>query len=104
MNKHRPHHVSHKYMIAAKMSRAGYPRKAIAAHMGATVWQVNCYLNYAKRIGEKIDVEAGSMLLRQLPAPIIVWLRNQVPAGGSVDDVIRAVLTDAYHEDMEKLT
>lgn len=97
-----PSHVVHRYMIAAKMSREGYPRKAIAAHMGVTVWHVNCYLGYAKRLGVSVEPDLGVMIAKNLPPPIIVWLKKQVPEGGAVIDVVRAILTDVYHDDREK--
>lgn len=97
-----PSHVVHRYMVAAKMAAEGYPRKAIAERMGATVWQVNCYINYAKRLGINVLPETDTMLLRGLPPQILVWLKGQVPKGGSVGDVVRAIITDTFYDDMEK--
>jgi len=97
------HHVTHKYMTAARMSREGYPRKAIAEHMVSTVHHINSLLGYAKRCGVSVKPDLGVMIAKNLPPPIIVWLKKQVPEGGAVIDVVRAILTDAYHDDMEKL-
>jgi hypothetical protein len=97
------HHVTHKYMIAVRMSREGYPRKAIAEHMGSTAAQINCLLGYAKRLGVSVEPDLGVMIAKNLPPPIIVWLKKQVPEGGAVIDVVRAILTDVYHDDKEKL-
>jgi hypothetical protein len=99
MNKQQPHHVTHKYMIAAKMSREGYPRKAIAEYMGVTVWQVNCYLGYAKKHGISALPETDAMILKGLQPKITVWLNGQIPDGGSIGDVVRAILTDSYYEE-----
>jgi len=88
-------------MIAAKMLREGHSRKAIAEYMCATVWQVNCYIGYAKRNGISVEPDLDTLLLKTVTPPMAVWLKEQVPNGGTVGDVVRAILIDAYHEDME---
>lgn len=103
MKKQQPDHVIHRYMIAAQMSREGYPRKAIAEHMGSTAAQINCLLGYAKRCGVSVKPDLGVMIAKNLPPTITAWLKKQVPEGGAVIDVVRAILTDVYHEDKEKL-
>lgn len=92
---------NHKYMIAAKMLREGHSRKAIAECMCVTVWQVNCYIGYAKRQGVSVKIDLEASMLKNLPPPVVVWLKGQVPEGGTVGDVVCAILTDVYHEDME---
>lgn len=93
--------TDHRYMIAAKMLREGHSRKAIAEYMCATVWQVNCYIGYAKRNGISVEPDLDTLLLKTVTPPMAVWLKEQVPNGGTVGDVVRAILIDAYHEDME---
>ena len=50
------------------------------------------------------QVRYGTMLevMRGLDMKQVVWLLDQVPKGGTVADIMRALIVDAYDEEMEK--
>lgn len=50
------------------------------------------------------QVRYGSMLevLRGLDMKQVGWVLDQVPKGGTVADIMRALIVDAYEEEMEK--
>ena len=48
----------------------------------------------------RVSPGAGS-IINQLPPDVAKWLRKQVPKGSTEVDLIRAIIIDAYHEDVE---
>jgi hypothetical protein len=94
--------VKAKYQLVAKMLCDGYSRRVIAQHLDMTVANVNNCIRYARSIGAAARFDRERILLASAPPHIEQWLREFVPDGASVGDVIIAILNDAYHEDMEK--
>lgn len=92
--------IEHKYMIAVKMMREGYNRKAIAEHMGVSVWNVGCYITYARKRGISVMPDMSNMMLKSMQPEIAAWLKKQTPANATVGDVILAIVTDAYLEEV----
>lgn len=46
-------------------------------------------------------VRYGDDLTSRLPRPVKAWLDAQIPKGSSRAEIIRAIIIDAYHEDVE---
>ncbi len=92
-------HIEHRYMIAVKMMREGYSRKTIAEHMGVSVWNVGCYITYARKKGISVMPDMSNMMLKSMQPKIAAWLKKQTPANATVGDVILAIVTDAYLEE-----
>lgn len=43
----------------------------------------------------------GAALTARLPRPVKAWLDAQIPKGSSRAEIIRAIILDAYHDDLE---
>ena len=100
MKKKPDDNVEHKYMIAVKMTREGYSRKAIAEHMGVSVWNVGCYITYARKRGISVMPDTTNMMLKSMQPQIAAWLKKQTPKDATIGDVILAIVTDAYLEEV----
>ena len=61
--------------------------------------------------GEQARSQAGKMsvrlkhgtmgqLVKQMPPEHVAWLTTQIPDGGTLADVIRACIVDAYEDDL----
>jgi transposase len=90
-----------KFMVAVELLRQGYSRKAVSEIMDVSVWNVGCYATYARRKGISYMPDMDAALLKHLPPKVSAWLRQQIPEGATVGDVLRAIVIDAYHDDME---
>jgi hypothetical protein len=96
MNKPKP-----KYMIAVELLREGHSRNSVSEIMGVSVWNVGCYATYARRKGISYMPDMDAALLKHLPPKVSAWLRKQVPENSTVGDVLRAIVIDAYNDEME---
>lgn len=58
------------------------------------------YYAAKNRSGQPIKKKMRGMtyLLNRLPQQIQTWLRDQIPAGATLEEVVAAIITDAYHE------
>ena len=89
----------HKYQIVVDMVRAGVPRKEIAARMGTPVYTVQSCIRYARAHGIVVRFDPEHARFGYLPLGIKKWLKTQVPEGATMEDVIVAILNDAYNEE-----
>ena len=107
----------------------GMTRDQIAAEAGITYWSVNYYLHILEKIGEiprsrerrglptvadektardrarmKYGAKFGTMgsFAASLTDDQLRWLASQVPQGGTFADVLRGIVTDAYHDDLDR--
>lgn len=92
--------VEHRYMVAVKMTREGYTRRAIAEHMQVSVWNVGCYITYARKKGVSVMPDMSNMMLKSMQPKIAAWLKKQTPKDATIGDVILAIVTDAYLEEV----
>jgi 2-hydroxychromene-2-carboxylate isomerase len=92
----------HKYQIVVDMVRAGVPRKEIAARMGTPLYTVHSCIRYAREHGVSVKFDPEYARFGYLPLRIKKWLKTQVPEGATMEDVIVAILNDAYDEDTKK--
>ena len=90
--------------------------REMAAVLGVTYYTVGNYMRVLRSLGYFPAAKDGrtvsqsqrkaltkgtrlsNPLLRELPDPIVTWLMGQVPPGAHVYDVVRAIITDAYHD------
>jgi DNA-binding transcriptional regulator LsrR (DeoR family) len=89
----------HKYQIVVDMVRAGVPRKEIAARMGTEVHAVQSCIRYARAHGIVVRFDPEHARFGYIPLQIRKWLKSQAPAGSTIEDMIVAILNDAYDED-----
>lgn len=84
----------------AKLHNAGVSIDAIAERRGVTARTVAGYISRAKTVG-LVPGESNSLgrLLRSLPPEVDAWVRAQVPEGGTVTEMIRAIVIDAYYDE-----
>ena len=94
--------------------------KELASILGVTYYTVGNYMRVLRSLGYFPKAKDGrtvsqsqrkalakgtskaarrlSPVLCGLPDPIVTWLMGQVPPGAHVYDVVRAIITDAYHD------
>lgn len=94
--------------------------REMAAVLGVTYYTVGNYMRVLRSLGYSPAAKDGrtvsqsqrealargtrtaatrhNPVLRELPEPIVTWLMAQVPPGAHVYDVVRAIITDAYHD------
>ena len=85
----------------AKMYNDDVTQEAMAERLGVTVRTVGGYISRA-RVAGLVGGPHGSnvgRLLRSLPPEIDAWLKSQVPPGGTITEMIRAIVIDAYYEE-----
>jgi 2-hydroxychromene-2-carboxylate isomerase len=92
----------HKYQVVVDMVRAGVPRKVIAAQLGTPLYTVHSCIRYAREHGVSVKFDPEYARFGYLPLRIKKWLKTQVPEGATMEDVIVAILNDAYDEDTKK--
>jgi len=86
-----------KYQIVVDMVRQGYPRKAIAEHLGVNLHSVHNSIKYARSLGINVEFEQ----LGFVPPRIRKWLKSQTPDGSTMQEMVVAILNDAYNEEMQ---
>jgi hypothetical protein len=86
---------------AARLHNAKLDTEVIAERMGVARVTVNGYISKARAAGLIDGPIGGNMghLLRSLPPEVRHWLEKQVPAGGTVTEMIGAIIADAYYEE-----
>ena len=85
----------------AKMYNEGVTQEAMAERLGVTVRTVGGYISRA-RVAGLVGGPHGSnvgRLLRSLPPEVDAWLKAQIPEGGTITEMIRAIVIDAYYEE-----
>jgi DNA-binding transcriptional regulator LsrR (DeoR family) len=92
----------HKYQIVVDMVRAGVPRKEIAARMGTPVYTVQSCIRYARANGITVRFDPEHARFGYIPLRVKKWLKAQAPTGSTMEDMIVAILNDAYDEDTKK--
>lgn len=106
----------------AKLADGTRTRREIAARLGVSVKAVDAARTRAAKHGVEIrflktrgkrhawevlcdrgELRIGreniATLVRSLPEEIANWIAGQVPEGGTMTDVIRGIIVDAYHEE-----
>jgi hypothetical protein len=88
-----------------KMLRQGLPHAVICAKLNLSRGTVSGYANWAKAQDPSYsDRRKGrpKSVIARLPPPVLNWLADQRPDGAGVEDIIVAIIQDAYHEEMGK--
>ena len=86
---------------AARLHNAKLDTEVIAERMGVGQRTVNGYISKARAAGLIESPIGGNMgcLLRSLPPEVRHWLEAQVPPGGTITEMISAIIADAYYEE-----
>ena len=86
---------------AARLHNAKLDTEVIAERMGVARVTVNGYISKARAAGLIEGPIGGNMgqLLRSLSPEVRHWLEGQIPANGTVTEMISAIITDAYYEE-----
>jgi len=84
---------------AAKLHNDGLAVEVIAERLGVTDRTVGSYISRA-RAGGLVSGASNSVgrLMRTLPPDVREWLDAQVPPGGTVAEMIAAIIADAYYD------
>lgn len=89
---------------AVRYHEQGVSREMIAQRMGVQVGTVSGYLSRARHRGmlkaHPRPTNEFTALLLGLPKPVTDWLLAQVPPGGTMTDLLRAIIADAYTDEM----
>ena len=83
----------------------GLPHSVIAAKTGSTINAISFYVGWAKKNGYPLpDRRRGKprAVISRLPAEVRRWLADQRPEGAEIEDLICAIVVDAYHEETGK--
>ena len=86
---------------AARLHNAKLGTEVIAERMGVAQVTVNGYISRARAAGLIDGPIGGNMgqLLRSLPPEVDAWLKAQVPPDGTITEMIRAIVIDAYYDE-----
>lgn len=84
---------------AARLRTKGHAISEIAEIMGVGEATVKHHLRLSSRRGEPVRPDPATAVLEPLPQDIQAWITQITPAGSSVSDTLRAIVTDAYHEE-----
>lgn len=77
--------------------------REISEQLGIRIGSVSRHLRIAKERGLLRALDPGERLMADigLPEEVCKWVRQSTPAGARPGDLLRAIIIDAYHEEME---
>ena len=86
---------------AAQLRNDGYSTEVISECLGVKPSTVYNYIWTAKENGLLEASNRNNMvhLLRSLPPEVDAWLKSQIPEGGTITEMIRAIVIDAYYDE-----
>ena len=86
---------------AAQLRNDGYSTEVISERLSVKPSTVYNYIWIAKADGLLEASTNNNMvhLLRSLPPEVDAWLKSQVPPGGTITEMIRAIVIDAYYDE-----
>jgi hypothetical protein len=91
-----------KYVKVAALLRQGYQRKTVAYMLDIKLENIGSYTTNARKNGISLTPDGSAALVGHMPEEVGKWLWSQVPEGASLGDAIIAIITDAYHDEMDK--
>ena len=86
------------YSIVCKARKDGLlPRVSLKVSRRCSTSGYKIAQYYTRKRGVKIGTFAE--ILEFMPAPVMTWLADQIPEGGTMAELISAIITDAYNEE-----
>jgi transposase len=90
---------------AVRLLEQGLPQRVVADKLGLARGTVASYRHWARQQGVKIPPrESGrpKAIIARLPVAVRRWLAAELPEGTTIEEMIAAIVVDAYHEEMGK--
>jgi transposase len=90
---------------AIEMVQKGLPQAIVAARLGIRKGTLSNYIRRARKQGIEIPSRGHGRavsIIAALPQEVGHWLTDQVPEGAKVEEVIKAIVLDAYYEETQK--
>lgn len=87
-----------------KLLAQGLPQRVIADKLNIARGTVSSYATWARKTGAKVPPRGKGRpraVITRLPPPVRRWLAGQLPAGTTIEEMIVAIVVDAYHEEKE---
>ena len=81
--------------------KEGLTPREVAIRTGLRPGTISGYAAWGRAQGQLSYRTKGrpELVISRLPPEVLVWLREQTPEGAAVEDTIRAIVVDAYHEE-----
>lgn len=85
---------------AARLRTKGHSINEIADIMGVGEATVAHHIRLAKKRGEATKPDLAMTVIEPLSEDVRAWVVSITPNGATVGETIRAMITDAYHDEV----
>jgi hypothetical protein len=89
------------YAVVAEYYNRQYTIQQIVSETGTPIELVKSALKYAKEKGLIEIVQIDNVSLRDLNPEIKSWIERITPKGCTAEDVVCAIITDAFYDEEE---